>query len=103
MTGIAVNRPAEANALEISELDADGNVTSGTAFIVIGTDAWLKDVADTGLDGDARGPVRKHRRDDDRIPARADVRHLLRRDCRELRQQRDRVQERGGHHPLQGR
>lgn len=45
--GVAVNRPTEANALEISELDADGNVTSGTAFIVIGTDAWLKDVNDT--------------------------------------------------------
>ena len=46
-SGVAVNRPTEANALEISELDADGNVTSGTAFIVIGTDAWLKDVNDT--------------------------------------------------------
>jgi hypothetical protein len=45
--GVAVNRPTEANALEISELDADGNVTSGTAFIVIGADAWLKDFADT--------------------------------------------------------
>lgn len=45
--GVVVNRPTEANALATSELDADGNATSGTSFIVIGADAWLKDLNDT--------------------------------------------------------
>ncbi|MBF8289613.1 MAG: hypothetical protein HW391_581 [Chloroflexi bacterium] len=45
--GVVVNKPTEANALSTSELDADGNATSGTSFIVIGADAWLKDLNDT--------------------------------------------------------
>jgi multidrug efflux pump subunit AcrA (membrane-fusion protein) len=46
-SGVVVKRPTEANSLQISELDADGNVTSGTEFIVIGAGAWLKDAGDT--------------------------------------------------------
>ncbi|HSO30651.1 MAG TPA: hypothetical protein VLS28_12160 [Candidatus Sulfomarinibacteraceae bacterium] len=46
-SGVVVNRPAEANSLRIEELDADGNVTSGTEFIVIGAEAWLRDAGAT--------------------------------------------------------
>lgn len=46
-SGIVVNKPTEANSLQISELDADGNVTSGTEFVVIGAEAWLRSVGDT--------------------------------------------------------
>jgi hypothetical protein len=46
-SGVVVNRPTEANSLRIEELDADGNVTSGTEFVVIGAEAWLRDVGGT--------------------------------------------------------
>lgn len=42
-SGIVMRRPSEANSLQVSELDAEGNVTSGTEFIVIGEEAWLRD------------------------------------------------------------
>lgn len=46
-SGVVVNRPTEANSLKIEELDAEGNVTSGTEFVVIGDEAWLRDVGGT--------------------------------------------------------
>jgi drug/metabolite transporter superfamily protein YnfA len=45
--GVVVNRPTEANSLTMAELDADGNVTSGTDIVVIGADAWMKESGDT--------------------------------------------------------
>jgi drug/metabolite transporter superfamily protein YnfA len=47
MTGVVVNRPTEASTLQQAELDADGNVTSGTEIVVIGGDAWLRSSGDT--------------------------------------------------------
>lgn len=46
-SGVVVNKPTKANSLRIAELDADGNETSGTEFVIIGTDAWLRDVGGT--------------------------------------------------------
>lgn len=46
-SGVVVNKPTKASSLRIVELDADGNETSGTEFVIIGTDAWLRDVAGT--------------------------------------------------------
>ncbi len=43
-SGVVVSKPTEANSLQIAELDADGNVTSGTEFVIIGAEAWLRDV-----------------------------------------------------------
>jgi hypothetical protein len=43
MSGVVVNRPEKASSLEQQELDADGNVTSTSGIIVIGTDAWVGD------------------------------------------------------------
>ena len=43
-SGVVVNKPTAARTLVVSELDADGNVTSGTEYVVIGADAWLRDV-----------------------------------------------------------
>jgi hypothetical protein len=43
-SGVVVNQPTAARTLVVSELDADGNVTSGTEYVVIGADAWLRDV-----------------------------------------------------------
>lgn len=46
-SGVVMNKPTAARTLLVSELDADGNVTSGTEYVVIGADAWLRDVNDT--------------------------------------------------------
>jgi len=46
-SGVVVNKPTKANSLQIAELDADGNATSGTEFVVIGAEAWLRDVGST--------------------------------------------------------
>ncbi len=46
-SGVVVNGPSPARTLVVSELDADGNVTSGTEYVVIGDDAWIRDVNDT--------------------------------------------------------
>jgi drug/metabolite transporter superfamily protein YnfA len=47
MSGVVVNRPTEASTLQQAELDADGNVTSGTEIVVIGAEAWLRSTGDT--------------------------------------------------------
>ncbi len=43
MSGQTVNRPTTASLLDMQELDENGNVTSETAFLIIGSDAWLRD------------------------------------------------------------
>ncbi len=42
MSGVVVNRPEKASSLEQAEVDAAGNVTSGSAIVVIGGDAWIR-------------------------------------------------------------
>ena len=46
-SGVNLNKPAVANSLQIAELDADGKVTSGTEFVVIGAEAWVRDLGGT--------------------------------------------------------
>lgn len=47
LSGVVVNSPTEASSLQQQELDADGNVTTETGIIVIGSDAWVQSGADT--------------------------------------------------------
>ena len=47
LSGVVVNAPTEASSLQQKELDADGNVTTSTGIIVIGTDAWVQGDVDS--------------------------------------------------------
>jgi hypothetical protein len=47
-SGIVVNKPDKASSLDMQDLDADGNLTSRTTIIIIGSQAWT---SDNGLDG----------------------------------------------------
>jgi hypothetical protein len=42
LSGVVVNSPTQANSLDQRELDADGNTTSVTGIVVIGSDAWIR-------------------------------------------------------------
>jgi hypothetical protein len=43
LSGEVINKPSAASSLDSQELDENGNVTSETAIIVIGSDAWVRD------------------------------------------------------------
>jgi hypothetical protein len=42
LSGVVVNEPEKASLLQQEQLDADGNITSATGIIVIGSDAWVR-------------------------------------------------------------
>lgn len=47
-SGVVVNKPEAQSSLDMQDLDESGNVTSDTAFVIIGSQAWT---SDAGMNG----------------------------------------------------